>query len=106
MAASRRRSPPAASAIPKTSTGQRCDECHTGARVLATPRDDSARMTVMGRWVVVAAAAVCAVLASNCSIEHKSAEYTCEVQSDCEGGRTCSGGFCLVAQDASTKGAC
>jgi hypothetical protein len=32
-----------------------------------------------------------------CSINHKSDSFACEINTDCESGRVCSGGFCVVA---------
>lgn len=36
------------------------------------------------------------VIASSCSIDHRSDNFACETQSDCTGGRTCSDGFCVL----------
>lgn len=36
------------------------------------------------------------VLITACSINHRSGEYACTKQSDCNNGRTCVGGFCVL----------
>lgn len=36
-------------------------------------------------------------LAASCSITHKSGDYACTKTSDCNSGRDCVGGFCVVA---------
>jgi len=37
-----------------------------------------------------------ALLLAACSINHKSDGYSCDINTDCESGRVCSGGFCVV----------
>ena len=36
------------------------------------------------------------VLLAACSVQHRSEEYACTKQSDCNSGRTCVGGFCVL----------
>ena len=36
-------------------------------------------------------------LATSCSITHKSGDFACSKTSDCNSGRDCVGGFCVVA---------
>lgn len=44
------------------------------------------------------AAAICfGLLLAACSITHKSDGYSCNLNADCDSGRVCSGGFCVVA---------
>lgn len=40
--------------------------------------------------------AVLLALVTACTINERSADYTCTVQADCTGGRTCSSGLCVA----------
>jgi hypothetical protein len=60
-------------------------------------------MRLVGAWITVVV--VAAALATSCSINHRSSDYACTQQSDCEAGRTCVGGFCVddgLPKDART----
>jgi hypothetical protein len=46
---------------------------------------------------VVAAVISIAIVATSCSVNHRSDQYACSQTSDCEGGRVCDNGFCIVA---------
>lgn len=35
-------------------------------------------------------------IAASCSITHRSGEYACVTTADCDGGRSCSSGYCIV----------
>lgn len=37
-----------------------------------------------------------ALTAGSCSIEHRTTEFECDKQADCTGGRTCTGGYCVL----------
>ncbi len=51
-------------------------------------------MKIVAAWLVALSFAV--VIASSCSINHKSDDYACQQQSDCDAGRECISGFCVV----------
>ena len=44
----------------------------------------------------LAAVALVVITASSCSVEHKSADYVCTLQTDCTPGRLCVSGYCIV----------
>lgn len=46
-------------------------------------------------WLALATAAVGAA-AGSCSINHRSGSFECETAADCDAGRTCSDGLCVV----------
>jgi hypothetical protein len=51
------------------------------------------------KWIFVwfgLAAFVIAAAASSCSINHRSGPYECETTADCDAGRTCSEGLCVL----------
>jgi hypothetical protein len=47
--------------------------------------------------IALGLAIVLAFVLAACSINHKSESYACEINTDCDSGRVCSGGFCVVA---------
>ena len=51
-------------------------------------------MKLVIAWLT--ALVLAAISAGSCSINHRSGEFQCDKQSDCESGRTCTGGFCVV----------
>lgn len=51
-------------------------------------------MKLVVAWLSVLCLA--AITAGSCSIDHKSGDYECTKQSDCSGGRTCTGGYCVL----------
>ena len=52
-------------------------------------------MKVVIAWVaLLCAAALVAGTATSCSISHRSDQYACTVQADCDGGRLCVDGLC------------
>jgi hypothetical protein len=50
-------------------------------------------MKLVVAWLCVLA--LTALGAGSCSINHKSGDFECTKQSDCSGGRTCTGGYCV-----------
>jgi hypothetical protein len=52
------------------------------------------KLVFAGTVVVVAIAG--AVLGTSCTIQHRSDKYACTGDGDCEGGRVCDNGFCIV----------
>lgn len=58
-----------------------------------TPR--SALTSWIVAWLALAAIAVTAA-AGSCSINHRSGSFECETAADCDGGRACSDGLCVV----------
>lgn len=52
-------------------------------------------MKLVVAWLFVLGLAVLTTT-SSCSINHRSGDYACTKQSDCSGGRTCTGGFCVA----------
>ena len=59
---------------------------------------------ILGIFGIVALFAGTVVMATSCSVTHKSGDYACTKQSDCNQGRQCVEGFCVIsgAVDAST----
>lgn len=51
-------------------------------------------MKLILTWLAVLC--VAAITAGSCSIDHKSGEYECTKQADCQTGRQCIGGYCVV----------
>ena len=49
-------------------------------------------------WLGLAALVITAVV-SSCSINHKSNQFACSSTSDCEAGRVCTDGLCIVGTD-------
>jgi hypothetical protein len=50
-------------------------------------------MKLVIAWICVLG--LTALGAGSCSINHKSGDFECTKQSDCSGGRTCTGGYCV-----------
>ena len=60
-------------------------------------------MKIVLAWLAIICVAL--ISAGSCSINHKSGEYECTKQADCDTGRQCIGGYCIVpggAVDAKT----
>lgn len=59
-------------------------------------------MKFSATWIMIAVLALCA----GCAINHRSGDYACGSQSDCNSGRECINGFCIVpgSIDASADG--
>jgi hypothetical protein len=51
-------------------------------------------------WTAVALGALSLGGAAGCSFPEPSAQYACRVTSDCESGRVCESGFCVVSSNA------
>lgn len=51
-------------------------------------------MKLVVAWLTALALTV--IASSSCSINHKSGDYVCTVQADCEPGRLCLNGYCIV----------
>ena len=51
-------------------------------------------MKIVLAWL--AAVALALISASSCSINHKSGDYECTRQADCDSGRQCLNGYCIV----------
>lgn len=47
--------------------------------------------------IVLGAIVAFAALGTSCSINHRSDQYACTTNADCEGGRHCQDGYCVVA---------
>ena len=45
---------------------------------------------------VIGLAIVAAALSSSCSVHHRSDQFACTSTQDCEGGRVCDNGYCIV----------
>jgi hypothetical protein len=45
---------------------------------------------------VIASVIALGVVATSCSINHRSDQYACTTNGDCEGGRICDRGYCIV----------
>ena len=54
----------------------------------------------MRRWLFASL-----VIAGACDFPHPSEEYACRVTADCESGRVCTGGFCVLGQESKTPDA-
>lgn len=50
-------------------------------------------MKIVIAWICLLG--LTALGAGSCSINHKSGDFECTKQSDCVGGRTCNGGYCV-----------
>jgi hypothetical protein len=48
----------------------------------------------LARIAVIGAFAIAAL--GSCSIRHRSGDFTCDVNTDCEAGRICDNGYCIV----------
>ncbi len=53
------------------------------------------KVFIAGAFVTVAA--VLAAVTTSCSINHRSDQYACTLNTDCTDGRVCDNGFCIVA---------
>ncbi|MBL0215175.1 MAG: hypothetical protein IPQ07_14965 [Myxococcales bacterium] len=51
-------------------------------------------MKLVLAWLTVLG--LTAITASSCSINHRTGEFECTKQADCSGGRTCTGGYCVL----------
>lgn len=51
------------------------------------------KLAFAGIFLALAAAAAVGV---GCSINHRSDQYACTTSTDCEGGRVCDNGFCII----------
>jgi len=51
-------------------------------------------MKIVLAWLAIVCLAL--ISAGSCSIDHKSGEYECTKQADCDTGRQCIGGYCVV----------
>ncbi|HEY5922609.1 MAG TPA: hypothetical protein VIV11_13100 [Kofleriaceae bacterium] len=52
------------------------------------------KLVIAGTFVALVVAI--AALSSSCSIRHRSDQYACTVNTDCDGGRICDNGYCIV----------
>jgi hypothetical protein len=51
-------------------------------------------MKLVVAWL--AALAIAVISATSCSINHRSGDYECTLQTDCEAGRLCIGNYCVL----------
>ena len=56
------------------------------------------KLVIAGAFVTVAIAL--AAITTSCSINHRSDQYACTVNTDCTGGRVCENGYCVFEYHA------